>query len=218
MVGSRRVARRFAGVTAITLLLSIALAVPASARSDGSRLATFGKIGGAPSIYIVRLIDEPVASYRGDKSAYAATHPAPGKKIDRNNADVKKYVSYLDGRQEAALDSVGAKRIYGYHYSFNGFAAKLTRAQAEKLSRTSGVLSVHADQRRFPATDNSPEFLNLTGNGNIWDQLGGQGAAGEDIIVGVIDTGIWPEHPSFDGAGYDPPPAGWNGICQTGED
>ena len=111
---------------------------------------------------------------------------------------MKKYVSYLDGRQKSALDAVGAKKIYGYHYSFNGFAAKLTRKQVDKLSKMSGVVAIRADERKFPTTDNSPEFLGLTGNGNIWDDLGGQGAAGEDVIVGVIDTGIWPEHPSFD--------------------
>ncbi|MGH2784100.1 MAG: S8 family serine peptidase [Actinomycetota bacterium] len=218
MVQSRARVRKLAGLTAITLLLSIAIALPAAARDDGSARTASVKLGGANSVYIVQLLDAPVSSYRGETRGYAATHPSEGKKIDRNNSDVKKYVSYLDGRQKAALDAVGATKIYGYHYSFNGFAAKLTRKQVDKLSKMSGVVAVRADERKFPTTDNSPEFLGLSGNGNIWDDLGGQGAAGEDVIIGVIDTGIWPEHPSFDDEGYDAPPAGWNGTCQTGEE
>jgi subtilisin family serine protease len=50
-------------------------------------------------------------------------------------------------------------------------------------------------------TEESPQFI---GAPTIWNQLGGQGSAGEGVIVGVIDTGIWPEHPSFS----DPDPSG----------
>jgi subtilisin family serine protease len=217
MVRSRARVRKLAGVTAITMLISIALALPVSAREDGAARTASVKLGGENSVYIVQLLDAPVSSYRGETRGYAATHPSEGKKVDRNNSNVKKYVSYLDGRQQSALDAVGAEKIYGYHYSFNGFAAKLTRKQVDTLSKMSGVVAIRADERKFPTTDNSPEFLGLTGNGNIWDDLGGQDAAGEDVIVGVIDTGIWPEHPSFDDEGYDAPPAGWNGTCQAGE-
>ena len=42
-----------------------------------------------------------------------------------------------------------------------------------------------------------PDFLGLTAEGGIWDQLGGAASAGEDIIIGVIDSGIWPESLSF---------------------
>jgi hypothetical protein len=65
----------------------------------------------------------------------------------------------------------------------------------------------------------------------LWARLGGPDHAGEDVIVGVIDGGIYPEHPSFAdtpiapdgtrnyiGPAYDPPPAHWRGICQEGED
>src|SRR5439155_1489904 len=57
----------------------------------------------------------------------------------------------------------------------------------------------------------------------------GSGKAGEGVVIGVIDTGIYPEHPSFadvplgpegrryGGPAYRPdPPAGWKGTCQAG--
>jgi 2-alkyl-3-oxoalkanoate reductase len=38
----------------------------------------------------------------------------------------------------------------------------------------------------------------------LWNQLGGDDRAGEGVVVGILDTGIWPEHPSFS----DPAPSG----------
>src|SRR5256885_251839 len=69
----------------------------------------------------------------------------------------------------------------------------------------------------------TPAFLGLPAG--IWERLGGPGTAGEGVKVGVIDTGIYPEHPSFadtpvgpDGRRYEGPsyaaPTGWKGVCQ----
>ncbi len=92
------------------------------------------------------------------------------------------------------------------------------------------MLLVQADQMRTIDTDNSPQFLGLSDSGGLWQQDGGQANAGEGVIIGVIDTGIWPEHPSFSdrtgnpGLGdmgkkvYSPPPSDWYGICQKGQD
>ncbi|CAI0540247.1 unnamed protein product [Linum tenue] len=39
---------------------------------------------------------------------------------------------------------------------------------------------------------------------------------GSDVVVGVIDSGIWLELPSFDDRGFGPPPAKWKGVCKGG--
>ena len=64
-----------------------------------------------------------------------------------------------------------------------------------------GVTGVYLDERRQTSTETSNEFI---GSPVIWDQLGGQSSAGEGVVVGVLDTGVWPEHPSFS----DPDPGG----------
>ncbi|UUZ56390.1 hypothetical protein LP419_14980 [Massilia sp. H-1] len=80
-------------------------------------------------------------------------------------------------------------------------------------------------------TNYTPTFLGLDAPGGLWSQLGGQASAGEDIVIGIVDSGIWPENPSFadrvDNNGnashsgstvvYGAPPTSWKGSCVTGE-
>ncbi|URD79420.1 subtilisin-like protease [Musa troglodytarum] len=60
-------------------------------------------------------------------------------------------------------------------------------------------------------TTHSPKFLGLRrriGNG-VWSATN----RGEGVIVGILDTGVTPGHPSFDDHGLPPPPAKWKGRC-----
>ena len=184
-------------------------------------------------VYIIQMAEDPAITYEGNIPGYAATRPGNGQKINPNNAKVKKYIGFLNSRHNQVLNAVGnGEKLYDYNISFNGFAAKLTPGQAAALQARSDVLKVWADAARQTQTDNTPDFLGLTAEGGLWDDLGGQGNAGENIIIGVIDTGIWPEHPSFSDqanlsdcegracrrtAVYSPPPADWHGECVSGE-
>lgn len=186
------------------------------------------------TVFIVQMADFPVVAYTGGRAGYAATAPRQGEHANPNSAHVRKYQDYLDRTHADALRAVGASvtaKFYDYTFSFNGFAAQLTAKQAAGLLQQPNVVSVSPDEVRQPTTDNTPGFLGLSAPGGLWDQLGGQGHAGEDVIIGVIDTGIWPEHPSFSdevdlghdsghtdkNLAYGPPPSYWHGKCESGE-
>ena len=148
-------------------------------------------------IYIVQMADLPVAAYAGGLAGLPATRPGRGRKFDPDSANVSNYAAYLDSRHDQAVGRVGGRKVYDYKYGFNGFAAELTEAQADALRGQAGVLSVVKDELQTMNTSSTPTFLGLDAPGGLWDQLGGVDSAGEDIIIGVIDSGIWPESESF---------------------
>ena len=214
--------RRLTAVLAAVLLLTTAVAPATAATPDdasGTKLFTRG------GTYIVQLAEWPAVAYDGSIKGYRATRPDPGSKIDPNATEVTKYVGFLKARHDELLKSVGATRkLYDYTYSFNGFAAKLTAAQANKLAVAKGVVAVTPDELRSVDTSSTPAFLGLTpgGSGDLWDLLGGVDSAGDGIIIGIVDSGIWPESKSFSDRNakgklvYGPVP-GFHGKCASAE-
>ena len=180
----------------------------------------------ASKTYIVQLTGEPAVLYDGGISGIPATKPAKGNKIDPNNANVKKYLDHLKSAHDAALGKVGgAKKLYDYGYVLDGFAAVLTEAQAEKMETVKGVVAVTPDTSDLVHTFTTPNFLGLTGSSGFYQQTG---AVGEDVVIGVLDTGFWPENPSYsDRTGTNPNGKsgkkdyqqlpGWHGKCTPGE-
>lgn len=181
----------------------------------------------AKGMYIVQLAELPVAGYEGGIPGYRATRPQAGKKLDVTNPDVAAYTGYLLGRHDKVMAAAGvSNKAYSYATVFNGFAAELTEAQVAKLATTSGVLSITRDEARTLDTATTPAFLGLSGEEGVWSKLN---VKGEGVVIGIVDGGVWPEHPSFDDRtdvngngtkdgklGYQQIP-GWNGRCIPGE-
>jgi len=167
--------------------------------------------------YIVTFADEPAASYDGYAKGYSATAPRHGQKLKTDSTAVTKWRDHLTSIHDAALARVGATKIYDYTVTNNGIAADLSAHQATALAKQAGVIALTKDQLVHPDTTESPHFLGLDAPGGIWSQLGGAAHAGAGLVVGVIDTGIWPENPSFAGNTGIPVPASWHGTCVAGQ-
>ncbi|KAG9452027.1 hypothetical protein H6P81_004931 [Aristolochia fimbriata] len=106
--------------------------------------------------------------------------------------------------------------VYSYRRSFSGFAAILNATQATTLSETEGVISVFESKTLRLHTTRSWDFMGLPVRSEDPTPL--QLAYGDDVVVGVLDTGIWPESWSFrESPGTPPIPASWKGKCVKGE-
>jgi len=186
---------------------------------------------GSTATYIVQMRDLPTASYDGSIAGYKATKAGAGKKFDSTTADAAKYAGYLTAQHDAVIAKVGgAKKLYDYKFTFNGFSAKLTAAQVAKLNKQPGVVAVTAQEMVKEDTSSTPSFLGLNDatKGGLWTSAGGN-LKGEGVIIGIIDTGIWPESLSFtDRVDRNGNPAaqgflayqqipGWHGKCVPGE-
>jgi hypothetical protein len=160
---------------------------------DSEETKSVKKANTVNRLYIVQMSESPVIDYKGDIPGFKATKPAKGQKIDPASGDVAAYTSLLDRRHDDLVAKAGGRKVYDYRYTFNGFAAELTSAQAEAVKGVAGVLAVSKDELQFADTSSTPAFLGLSDSGGLWDQLGGFGRAGENIIIGLIDSGVWPE-------------------------
>ncbi|CAI5516736.1 unnamed protein product, partial [Closterium sp. Naga37s-1] len=143
-------------------------------------------------------------------------------RLTMENPQIRTHANLLEYQQNQIAASVGlsAEEItYSFKYALHGFAALLTPLQAWKLRRHSAVASVRESYEVRHLTTDSPTFLNMGGDGSLWTNNGGQSSAGDGMVVAIVDTGIWPEHPSFSDSGFSSTmPAGWTGKCDTTAD
>ncbi|KAL2548604.1 Subtilisin-like protease SBT1.6 [Forsythia ovata] len=102
--------------------------------------------------------------------------------------------------------------LHVYDTVFHGFSASLTPSQAASILKHPSILTVFEDRRRHLHTTRSPQFLGLRNQRGLWSESD----YGSDVIIGLFDTGIWPEHRSFSDLNLGHVPKRWKGVCNTG--
>ncbi|XP_047979923.1 subtilisin-like protease SBT1.7 [Salvia hispanica] len=110
---------------------------------------------------------------------------------------------------DSSLNSVSqtASKLYTYNNVVHGYSARLTADEARLLEEKPGVLLVQEDKRYEIHTTRSPEFLGILNSD--------ESSTPSDVIIGVLDTGVWPESSSYDDKDMGPVPPGWKGACEA---
>jgi subtilisin family serine protease len=193
-------------------------------KSATSRLAEtdpelLGRTDATPVEVVVKLDYDSVATYDGSLPGLDATSPAmTGQELSGTSVAEQQYEGYI-AQQEATFEAelgqavpeatVGEplRTVYG------GVRAVVPANRIDDVLRLDNVVAVQEDTLLQPLTDASPGFI---GASNLYGQTGGASNAGSGVIVGVLDSGVWPEHPSFaDQGNLAPPPAKFDGTPRT---
>ena len=163
---------------------------------------------------------DAVASYRGTVSGFAATSPSvTDRKLTAEGVAESDYLGYVQEQEraitrrvEAAVPAVTVTASYRVVYG--GVAATVPGNSIRQILQTPGVVAVQRDELNQPLTDSSPAFINAT---SAYSTLRTTRNAGQGILLGNLDTGVWPEHPSFADQGNLPAYAGPAIPCNFGD-
>ncbi|GJP43573.1 hypothetical protein CLOM_g3019 [Closterium sp. NIES-68] len=172
--------------------------------------------------------EAPAGNGRQLFSSSASSHPSTstpkGARFRRPRLNLKaphvqafKQTLQRQQRQVAADIGLAVTSIaHQFQTVSHGFAAALTPLQLWRLKRHPAVAGVRRSRIVRKYTFDSPTFLGLPDS--LWQEAGGQSSAGADVVVGVVDTGIWPENQCFDDTGLSGTPSTWQGTCETSSD
>ena len=182
-----------------------------------------GSVQGTSAVYIIRLDEPPVLETLRERpdAGFPMGEGPVRKRPDFRSPEAMAHLDRVRKRQEAFEFEVGRAlaRAPGirhvYRYAFNGLAVALSPEEADAVAALPGVVQVSPESVRFPLTDAGPAWI---GASDVWSGSAGAGTRGEGIVVGILDTGIHPGHPSFaeiDGDGYlhANPKGRFFGVC-----
>lgn len=198
-------------------LLGTGLTAAAAVGEEQSGPATTTTSGS----YVVTLTGEPAAAYDGGVPGLRATAPSVGRRFDRTRPAVAAYRRYLIARQDKVLAAVGGPDVlYRFTSALNGFAARLDPGQVVALRRTPGVALVERSTRQ--QLDAVPASALPGGPVAADASVAPTSGAGKGVVVGVVDSGIWPDSQSFsalpqEATGTSTAVPGFNGECAAAE-
>ena len=198
-----------AAVASAGLLASSLATLPAVAAPGGAEPTGPGQVNDAAASaftegrYIVTLADEPAVTYTGGIKGLAPT-AAEGNQFDTEAAAVQKYDRHLRLQQQSVASSQGVEIGTHFTTALNGFVADLTAEQALELSKDPRVLAVEEDVQNAPDYS-STDYLGLPGENGTWNSTyGGVENAGKGVVIGIIDSGYYPEQEFLAGEPVQP--------------
>ncbi|VAI41760.1 unnamed protein product [Triticum turgidum subsp. durum] len=129
------------------------------------------------------------------------------------NADEDMYRHWYESFLPKSRDGDSGKSpiVHSYTEVFSGFAARLTARELNAVAKNPGFVRAFRDQTRHLMTTHTPKFLGLRNGTGIWSDA----SYGKGVIIGLLDSGIYADHPSFDGDNIAPPPTRWKGSCMA---
>ncbi|MBP7798755.1 MAG: S8 family serine peptidase [Thermoanaerobaculaceae bacterium] len=161
--------------------------------------------------YIVILSDPAVPSYTGGIAGYPATNPATRgqTRLDAESVPSRAFAAYLKAEQDTFVASLrktlgrSPQVVYQLQFALNAVIMVLDPAEAAQIAKLPGVASVERDEALPLATDVGPQWIGAPAIWNGTATGGLPGTKGEGVIIGVLDTGINMDHPSFAATGGD---------------
>jgi len=170
--------------------------------AGGVRLAGMDGTDDETKVYIVQLTTPSAAEHHSSSVSNVIGKPSlgqatPNVRFNKNSSAIQSHVQRLENEQANVIAKIGnnIEQLYSYRYGLNGFAVRLTPVQANKMKHLPDVLNVWEDEVRPLTTDQSASFLGL-----FESEVGLRGTPGLDgdgVIIGVIDSGIAPNHPAL---------------------
>ena len=187
----------------------------ALAKTDRSLL----KLEGSKPVNVVVKFDyDAAATYAGGIQGLSATSPeVTGRPLNANRGALRAYRDYAKDVEASVIDGINnrvpqAEVLDTFLIAYGGAAMTVPGDQIDQLLEVDGVVAVQRNELAQPQTDASPDFIGAT---DAWGDLGGSQTAGEGVIVGVLDTGVWPEHASYTDPGIDAPEGEF--ACEFGD-
>ncbi|GLU05718.1 hypothetical protein SLE2022_228000 [Rubroshorea leprosula] len=111
------------------------------------------------------------------------------------------YKSFLPSRIASSDEQQQKRMLYLYKNVMTGFAARLTEEEAQAMEKMDGFVLAHPQRKFRLQTTHTPAFLGLHQEIGFWKESN----FGKGVILGVLDTGVLPSHPSFSDEGMPPP-------------
>ncbi|KAG9453154.1 hypothetical protein H6P81_006058 [Aristolochia fimbriata] len=187
-----------------------------------------------PILFLVLSATSSASLDRDDQQVYVVhIHPAKVAELDRSlqgdqkrwyeaimnslaefsSLQVEEDTSNIISEENRVMERSPPQLLYVYETVMSGFSAKLSGKQLNFLENMDGFLSAAPDEMFNLHTTYSPLFLGLHPGKGLW----GVPSSASDVVVGVVDTGIWPEHVSFrDNSDQSSVPSRWRGTCEEG--